>query len=449
MPKIPKKKVTTSRTKRSTKKSPVHPHHLKGNTEPVKTSKKTAKKTVTTSRPKASEDSKPERTRKVIYPELRGEVDWLLAEQARTFLGWKQSTSDKPYTTFLFKDRYGVPTKCLNVEKQRPFYYPLALQWMHEILNIHWNGDGGETNGESMIIGRTGIVIDGKHRLVGLALAEQEYLKNPDKYPWLKEAPKIHCFINIGVREDMVSINTINTGKPRSLADAIYASGLFGDLTTTRTKDKRDVKMLSRMADYAVRLLWHRTGAKREAFAPKRTHSESLDFIQRHPKLLECLRHIHEENGGGENRLKFYPSPGMAAGLLYLMGSSKTVRTDDEGTGYMDVDCPTEDLLDWSMFGKACDFWTMLAARAKEFDPVREVIGNLLDSEGGSFTQERIAVLVKAWWRFSEDMEIIDKSLELETQANDDGIQRLIECPTVGEMIDDVSSIDLGNPKVE
>ena len=405
--------------------------------------KKTTKRTLTK---RTSTVTKSER--KVLYSELQGKVGWLTAEQARAFLGWKQSTGKKPYVEFMFKDRHGVPTKCLNVEKQRPFYYPIALQWMHEILNNHWNGDGGEANGESMIIGRTGLVIDGKHRLIGLALAEQEWLKNPDKYP-INEAPTIHCFINLGVREDMHSINTINTGKPRSLADAIYACGLFDGLSPASTKDKRTIRTLSRMAEYAVRLLWHRTGAKREAFAPKRTHAESLDFIQRHPKLLECIKHIHEENGGGENRLKFYPSPGIAAGLLYLMGSANTVRTNDEGTGYLDVDCPTEDLLDWSMFSKACDYWTMLAARATEFDPVREAVGNLLDSEGGSFTQERIAILVKAWWQFSEDERITEKSIALETQADDDGIQRLIECPTVGETIGETSSIDLGNPKVD
>jgi len=407
--------------------------------EPVK--KAPAKKRTPTKKPVT------QRERGVLYPQLEGKIGWLTAEQARGLLGWKQSDSEHPYKDFLFKDRHETPTRCYNVDKQRPFYMSLALQWMHEILNGHWNGDGGETNGESMIVSNTGLVIDGKHRMVGLVLAEQEWLKNPDKYPYWKEEPKIHCFINFGIREDMRAINTINTGKPRSLADAIYASGLFTDLDSTTTSNKnRKLKALSRMADYAVRLLWHRTGAKRDAFAPKRTHAESLDFIQRHPKLLECLKHIHEEDGGKEARLKYYPSPGYAAALLYLMGSASSIRENGEATGYAEVDCPTEDLLDWELYPQACDFWTKLAAHDKAFDPVRQAIADLLDVEGGSFLQERIAILVKAWWCFIQDLKITPKALEYETVKDEDGRIHLGETPTVGEVLGDLNGIDLGEP---
>lgn len=398
--------------------------------------------------PSTSQQQEPSADRKPIYPTLKGNVGWLTAEQARKMLGWRQSNDpESPYNEYLFKDRNGVTTKCFNVEKQRPFYTALALQWMGEILGGHWNGDGGETNGESMVVSRTGLVIDGKHRLVGLCFAYQEWLKDPVKYPfWGKEEPKIHCFINFGVREDIKSVNTINTGKPRSLADAIYASGLFGTLDSSKSKDKRLIKALSKMTDYAIRLLWKRTGAMEDAFAPKRTHAESLDFIQRHPKILECVRHICEENGH-DDKLKYYPSPGYAAALLYLMGSSTTLRETADGSGYVQVECPTEDLLDWSMWDKACAFWTELAAGKEAFNDLRNEIAYLLDSEGGSFLEERLALIIKAWWQYAMDEDISTESIKYETQVDGAGYRVIAECPQVGEVFGDLSGIDLGDTK--
>jgi hypothetical protein len=397
--------------------------------------------------PILSEAAEEQITRKVIYPDLKGKVGWVTAEQARKLLGWKQSQDPKQaYTEYLLKDRDGVPTKCFNVEKQRPFYPALAAQWMGEILAGHWNGDGGETNGESMVISKTGLVIDGKHRLIGLALAVQEWSKDHTKYPFWPEEPKIHCFISFGVREDIKAVNTINTGKPRTLADAIYASGLFGTLDGSRSKDKRIIKALSRMTDHAVRLLWKRTGAVEQPFAPKRSHAESLDFIQRHPRLLECVKHIYEESGA-EDKLRFYPSPGYAAALLYLMGSSTTQRENAESSGYMQVDCPTEDLLDWSMWEKACAFWTALAGKDPSMDPLRTAVGNLLDQAGSSFLSERMALLVKTWWLYATDEEITEEGIAYETTVDGAGIEVIAECPQVGEVFGDLYGIDLGDTK--
>lgn len=393
-------------------------------------------------KPKPIDPIQAPKERPVKYPKLEGKIGWLSAEQARQLLLWKQSPDkDHPYTDFLLKDLDGVPTKCFNVEKQRPFYTSLAKQWMGEILGAHWNGDGGESNGEPIIIGKTATVLDGKHRLIGLVLAEQAWLADPEKYPhWRNEAPKIHCFINFGVREDIKSVNTINTGKPRNLSDAIYASGLFGDLGTNRRK----IKTLSKMLDYAVRLLWSRTGAQEDAFAPKRTHAESLDFIQRHPRIMECVKHIYEESGNDE-KLKFYPSPGFASALLYLMGSSKTIRENDDETGYTQVSCPTEDLLDWSMWDRARMFWTDLAdPAAKGMNHLRTMVAELLDGSGSSFREERIALIIKSWWQYSDNEPITPKTIAYETETDPDGRVVLAETPLVGEVFGDVCGIDIG-----
>jgi hypothetical protein len=408
-----------------------------------------AKAPTTPSKPaKTAHASQHERapvgTRPTIYGELKGSHGWLTAEKARAFLGWKQSPdSSKPFTDYLLKDRRGIPTRCYNIDKQRPLYAAVANQWMGEILGGHWNGDGGDTNGESIIIGRTGLVIDGKHRLIGLVLAEQEWLKHPDKYPYWQEEPKIHCFINTGVREDTHAINTINTGKPRTLADAVYASGLFGDISAGKAKDRRKVQMLSKMMDHAIRFLWDRTMASETAFAPKRSHAESLDFIQRHPRILECVKHIYEENGD-QGKLKYYPSPGYAAALLYLMGSSATDNYLEDDTGYTQVSNPTEDLLDWSMWDKAVEFWHLLAAHDPRMNHVRQAIADLLDSEGGSFRNERIAILIKAWWCWSTGLEITEKAIELDIVTDIEGRPRLTETPRVGEALGEACGIDLG-----
>lgn len=384
--------------------------------------------------------------RPIKYPELRGKVGWLSAQQARDLLLWKQSQDkDHPYSNFLLKDLDGVPTCCFNVEKQRPFYVALAKQWMGEILGGHWNGDGGESNGEPIIIGKTATVLDGKHRLIGLVLAEQAWLKSPERYPhWQDEAPKIHCFINFGVREDIKSVNTINTGKPRNLADAIFASGLFGNLDASKSKDKRMIKVLSKMLDYAVRLLWSRTGAADDAFAPKRTHAESLDFIQRHPRILECVKHIYEENGSDE-KLRNYPSPGFAAALLYMMGSCKTIRENDDESGYCQVSCPTEDLLDWSMWDRARQFWTDLADPSSvTLKHLRTMVAKLLDLSATAFREERIALIIKSWGQYANDEPVTPKTIAYETVTDEDGRVTLAETPLVGEAFGDLYSIDIG-----
>lgn len=409
----------------------------------VEPAKKTSKSKPVSSKIQELAAAKP---RPIRYPTLKAQVGWLSAQQARDLLGWRQSPdANKPFTEYLLTDAHGIPTKCDNVEKQRPFYLASTKQWIGEILGGHWNGDGGETNGEAFIVSNTALVIDGKHRLIGLVLAEQEWLKNPDKYPfWSKEAPKIHCFINFGVREDIRSVNTINTGKPRSLADSIFASGLFGTMDASKSKDKRLIKNLSRMLDYAVRLMWSRTGASEDAFAPKRTHAESLDFIQRHPKILQCVKHIYEENGK-DDKLKAYPSPGYAAALLYLMGSAKTERENDAGTGYTQVSCPTEDLLDWSLWDKAAMFWTDLAdATNPKLNYLRSEVAELMDQEGSSFREERTALIIKAWFQYSHDEPINAKTIGLETVKNPDGRTSLAETPLCGEVFGDVCGIDLG-----
>jgi hypothetical protein len=196
-------------------------------------------------------------------------------------------------------------------------------------------------------------------------------------------------------------------------------------------KDRRD---MDRIANYAIRLILHRTGNP-DAFAPQRIDAKSTDFIVHHPHLLEAVNHIWKENGK-DNRIGKYVSTGYAAGLLYLMGSSAT-----DPKAYRNVDESGDDTLDWSQWNKACDYFTILAGDAQETHAVRTAL-NKSTEDGVKSNAECWAIIIKAWLCFAANKEITDKSLEIEYLTDDDGVRTLAECPTVG-------GIDIGKPQEE
>jgi hypothetical protein len=208
------------------------------------------------------------------------------------------------------------------------------------------------------------------------------------------------------------------------LTDVLCRSAVFADLP------KKDRVTIARIGDYAIRLLWHRTGASLNAFAPRRTHAESMDFIERHPRIVACVKHIFEENGS-ENQIGHFVAPGYASALLYLMAASgsdaKTYRSSLR-----------EDSLDFSLWEKACDFWVLLAGNAPELEAVRKSLGHMIE-DGSASNKERWALIVKAWNAYASGQPIDAKSLKLLYSTKDD-IRTLAECPIVG-------GIDMGDPK--
>ncbi len=375
-------------------------------------------------------------TREVLYKTVHAVVadadKPITVDQAKELLGW-QEVSDA--STALLKDRNGKSIQCCNTtEKQRPYTPALARQWMCEILGKPKQavnpktslGGNWQLTGEAIVVGRTGLNIEGQHRLIGLVLAAQEWAKDPKRFPGWKKEPVLISICVFGIDEAIEVVNVMNTGKPRSLAEALYASGMFNKMNS------RDRKILTRMVDYGVRLLWLRTGASINAFAPRRTHAESLDFINRHPKLLKCVQHICEENA--DNHIAKYIGPGYASGLLYLMATSST-----DPANYRAADNPNEKQLDWELWSKACDFWVSLAGGEPGFAPVRKALANILD-EGGGGLAERCALLIKTWLCYANNKPITDKRLELAYDVDEEGFRTLTECPISG-------GIDLGIPE--
>jgi hypothetical protein len=196
---------------------------------------------------------------------------------------------------------------------------------------------------------------------------------------------------------------------------------------------KKVRRQLARVTEYAVRFLLHRTVVGSDAFAGRRTHADLPDFLTRHPRVLECVNRIREEDSLAGNISRYVFSTGYAAGLLYLMGCSAS-----DGDAYRAADSPSERFLDWRNWEKACNFWALFASGAEETKPVRDAIASLLEQGRGS-RPERWAVLVKAWDSYVAGEPITPATVALEYRTDPDGSETLAEQPIAG-------GIDLGEP---
>ena len=192
---------------------------------------------------------------------------------------------------------------------------------------------------------------------------------------------------------------------------------------------------MTRNVETACKLLRSRAGADINAFCPKWSHADYLDLLDRHPRLLECVRHVHEENGN-ENKIGRYLSPGYAAGFLYLMGSCKT-----DADAYRSAEHPSENLLDWSEWERACQFFVEVANDSEKVAALRDVWAKMCE-EGKISNAERWALLVNAWNSYRDGGRVDRERLELEYNKDADGFLTLAEMPTVG-------GIDLGEPADE
>jgi len=357
--------------------------------------------------------------RVVLYKEdsvrrCRGE-DAISSTHAKQFLGWaEESKEDKFSSDFLLRDYYGTKIRCINDVTNRPLSMSKVLFLKQEVLRNKWH-----YNAETIIIGKTGLILNGQHQLIALVLASQEWNENKSQWEefWPTE-PTIEKLVAFGIDENDEVVNTMDTCKPRSLSDVIYRSKYFADLA------KSDRNAISRITDYAVRFLWNRTGASQDAYSVRRTHSESLDFINRHPKIMECVKHIYEENGSDNNLKQFIPL-GYAAGLLYLMGSctSSSEKYKEE---------TNESSLKWDMYDKASDFFVLLASGAKELNAVSTVLAKMLSQNENVSIKERWCLLIKTWNCYSKSKPVTSSAIELDYDLDSDGIKRLVDEPVIG-----------------
>lgn len=344
---------------------------------------------------------------------------------------------------FLLLDTDGNKVKCWNNGRNRDLDEAHANKIAQDILDRHY-----KMNGETIIVGRTGLSLSAQHRLVGFRLAVQRWLKNPLDYPKWEEEPYINSLVVFGIDESPEVVKTLDNVRPRSDADVIYTSGVFDTIKVpdpnnpsgpyiTRPSTKSEKKECSRMYAAATAFLWNRTRAGGEGEdRTYQTHSASDDFRARHPKLLEAVKHIFEENQDRAiSRLRL--SPGVCAAALYMMASGES----DHKKYYAN---PGDKSLKFTRWDKAEEFFTDLAKGA-DAQPIRNAIAELVsadDLSGGRDT-EKMAVLAKAWEAFLAKSAVTEDDLDLgdcwvrisvgkDKAGNDICTRRLVDAPNFG-----------------
>lgn len=365
--------------------------------------------------------------REVIYPEVEVSIafgpDAITAQQAKDLLGWEESEgADGSILT----DENGKRIRCTNNANNRPFAEGWSRTLAQDILNRHW-----KPNGETIVIGKTGRVLSGQHRLIGLVLAAQIWA-GPQKHHWQEkwdDEPTIESIIVFGIDEAGSTTRTLDNVKPRDLKDV-----LFTDEETFGTVKGNDREKLCRMLDYSIRLLWEHTGAKDDAYTPRRTHSEALDFIDRHAKTKKVVKHMFDEDK--DRAVSNLLSPGYASGLLYLMSAANS-----DGDVYRNMDSPSEKKVDWTMHEKAREFWVLLTSGNPSLKGIRYALAEIsgVGGTGNVSVPEVKAVITLGWKVYLEKGSVDDGDIDVEAmyKTNEDGIKVLKAAPDVG-------GIDLG-----
>jgi hypothetical protein len=384
--------------------------------------------------------------RKVVYDkysvELKAGKNPLTVDDAKYLLGWQEEEVGQKFGSYYVKEVQWVLNRKIRCTKNvgnRPLDYVNLRKLIDTILEGHWR-----FNGEARIIGRTEIVLNGQHTFMALVCAAELWKKDPERWPFWTKEPTIDTAMALGVLEDDEIINTMDTAKSRSLWEVIYRSPYFAMMPD------KERKLAARMTESAIRVLWHRTGAFLDSFvgnvsAPD-THAKSLDFLAKHQKLLECVKHILIESAGKSSVLVHYITPGVASGLMYLMATSAT--PEDQVEEYRHHRDSGESLLDLKLWDKASDFWVKLAKGDPAFGAIknymarRKVVVNGKTEPGLWSSPERQSILVNAWAAYAEDDPIKESSLKLKYVTTEDGL------PVLARPYPSCGGIDFGSPEI-
>lgn len=360
--------------------------------------------------------------RKTIHSEVTSEVcHEITADRAKEILSWEEEGEKVKFGndySHELKAITGRKIRLTNNVTNRHIYKTQIETLKQEHLLNRWR-----LNGETIIIGKTGLVLNGQHTLISLILIAEDWHANELTHAYWKTEPTMAKVIVYGIDEKDEVVNTMDTCKPRSLTDVIDRSEFF------RKETYKARYEMSRMCDYAIKLLWHRMGCA-DAFRVRKTHSEALAFLGSHPKILECVKHIYKEDT--DKKISRCIPPGTAAGLLYLMGCS-----DTPSDSYHLQDNPAEDHLDWGRWSDACDFFVQIAGGSARVEQLRIAFANLLRNENASLPEKQ-ALIIKAWAAYRDDKPINSKALFVSYITDGDGLKVLAEHPTVG-------GIDLGD----
>lgn len=330
----------------------------------------------------------------IVYPEYAVSIhagpNAMTVEQIKEMLGWQEDSEEAPlgddYVPELLS-LFGRKIRMTRNVNNRPIITGWVRTLGQEHLNRRW-----KFNGESLVVGRNGNTQSGQHRSISLIYAEEQRTgREAAHWEHLWSGPiTMETVVVYGIDESDDVFKTLNSGKPSTLAEVFYRSEFVRQIT--KAKDR---KVFSRVLDFAIRTLWDRTGAKNNAFAPKLTHGEAVDFLNRHPRIMEAVTHLIVENK--DKAISGVVPLGCAAGLMYLMAAC---RSDPEA--YRKNDPRSESALDFSEWEKAMEFWVLFASRSPTMKAVENGLASLVDEDTGrrASLEERVAVLCRAWVAF-------------------------------------------------
>ena len=352
---------------------------------------------------------------KVKYPEIFAELradrnkssekGSLTIEEAKELLGWTEEPEDEDYGhEFDLKDTYGKKIRLLNNPSNRPYKPAIAKRYVSEFLRGVWM-----LNLESIVIGRSGEVRDGQHRLVAFILAEQQRSIDPKR--WGHKHLKFDCLLGFGVADDSKTADSYDKGQNRTLGDVIYRHERFGKKVTTK-----DQKKISSALASAIRLVWLRAGGQKISDAPHFPHSEAMEFYAKHPDLLKSVKFIIELDSGetgNEKNIGSSLSLAYASGLHYLM-----THVNPE---------------------KANEFWTSVATGEglSKGSPILALKSYL--AKKTAKRDEIAGSVVKAWDAFLGNKSVTMKDVQLKKKKKGDTFV-LAEYPRIGGLDKEVEA---------
>lgn len=356
--------------------------------------------------------SEEERAKGILYTaEMCYGPGALTVDQSKALLGWREVEAKEGA---LFRDRHGKFIVCDNDTTNRE----IVWSKVEELVQTHLSrrNDGTpcwEFNGEPILVGKYGSILNGQKSLISHVLAEQDRLsdiEDPKSSPYQGRLKKLwpepivmEKMVIFGISEDDHVVNTLDTAQPRTLSDVMYRSEYL------RSMSRETRSAASKIAGYAINVVWARTGAGDLAFMPRKTHDAATEFLERHKRILNAVKWMAEENADKVEytnsegtvikvgRVQRFIEASRAAALLYLMAASGT-----DPAKYMKGKPPSEKQADFSRWEKAEEFWTLLVGDSPGFEPVRVALARLANTDTGRkpTPDEKIIVLCKAWKAF-------------------------------------------------
>jgi hypothetical protein len=364
--------------------------------------------------------------RPIKFPNLSVKLHTVANNNALTeadvekILGWEvvdKAQTKKDDYTLIYEGKY---IRCVNNHNNRPFYEEWAKAVCQIILKRQW-----KMNGETMIIGKTGLVLSAQHRGIGFKLAcemwrkakgrqeAEQDLENHEKLilDFWPECPVLETIIVYGIDEDQETISTLDNTRPRTFGDVLYTSEIFRNGKTKFSPSARE--RLTKFLGNAIKFLWERTGLKKNEseLTEYLTNPELTEFVNHHKLLADAVHHIYVENSAKKEGDKQGPianlyGPGTAAGLLYLMAMSKFDPTEYQSESPRDEkhllkQMNKEDFK--KQWGLAEQFWTDLCIAQQQRCPlVRPVIDAFIEERKQNEGREagfsvKTGLLINAW----------------------------------------------------